>query len=292
MLPTQIAITGKGRSPLADVPEFVNVTCPKCGGTGRRETDTMDTFVDSSWYFYRYCDAHNDKQPFDPAKTEYWFPIDQYIGGVEHAILHLIYSRFFTKVMRDLGLVQHNEPVKRMFTQGMVMRDGAKMSKNKGNVVSADGFADKFGADTARLFALFAVPPEKDMDWTDAGVEGMYRFLGRVFRFATRNAERARSGAPGSPEADQKALRKLHQTIRKISDDFESRWHFNTSISAIMELVNLLYVEESQLSAGALAEILEKLTLLLGPFAPYTCARALGRAGQVRAGVQADLAGV
>src|SRR5579862_732017 len=284
LLPTQIAITGKGRSPLADVPEFVNVPCPKCGGMGRRETDTMDTFVDSSWYFYRYCDAHNDKQPFDPAKTEYWFPIDQYIGGVEHAILHLIYSRFFTKVMRDLGLVSHNEPIKRMFTQGMVTRDGAKMSKNKGNVVSADGFADKFGADTARLFALFAVPPEKDMDWTDAGAEGMYRFLGRVFRFATRNVERARTAAPGSPEADQKALRKLHQTIRKISDDFESRWHFNTSISAIMELVNLLYAEESQLSGRVLAEILEKLTLLLGPFAPYTAQEVweeLGKSGPV-----------
>ncbi len=284
LLPTQIAITGKGRSPLADVPEFVNVPCPKCGGAGRRETDTMDTFVDSSWYFYRYCDARNDKQPFDPAKTEYWFPIDQYIGGVEHAILHLIYSRFFTKVMRDLGLVSHNEPIKRMFTQGMVTRDGAKMSKNKGNVVSADKFADQFGADTARLFALFAVPPEKDMDWTNAGAEGMYRFLGRVFRFATRNAERALSGAAGSAESDQKALRKLHQTIRKISDDFESRWHFNTSISAIMELVNLLYVEESQLSGAALAEILEKLTLLLGPFAPYTAQEVweeLGKSGPV-----------
>jgi leucyl-tRNA synthetase len=208
--------------------------------------------------------------PFDPAKIAYWFEIDQYIGGVEHAILHLIYSRFFTKMMRDIGLVKNSEPVKRLFTQGMVIADGAKMSKSKGNVVGADSLADRYGADTARLFILFAGPPEKEVDWRDERAEGIYRFLGRIYRFATRNLERARAGGDGgAPEADRKILRKLHQTIRKITEDFESRWHFNTSISGIMELVNDLYAEEGRLSAGTVAEVIEKLTLLLGPFAPY-----------------------
>src|SRR5436190_7863375 len=206
-LPLNIEITGQGRSPLAEVPEFVNVKCPKCGGRARRESDTMDTFVDSSWYFYRYIDPNNDKLPFDPAKAAYWFQIDQYIGGVEHAILHLIYSRFFTKMMRDLGLTKNNEPVKNLFTQGMVIRNGAKMSKSKGNVVAADEVVAKYGADVSRLFALFAAPPEKDVDWNDAGVEGQYRFLGRVYRFATRNIDRA-SQPQGEPTgADKTALR-------------------------------------------------------------------------------------
>src|ERR1700721_3181523 len=209
-LPEKVALTGQGQSPLASVPEFVNVACPKCGGPARRETDTMDTFVDSSWYFYRYCDSKNSTAPFDTKKIDYWFPIDQYIGGVEHAILHLIYSRFWTKMMRDIGLATCDEPVRKLFTQGMVIRDGAKMSKNKGNVVSADEVADKHGADTARLFALFAAPPERDVDWIDAGVEGIYRFLGRVYRFATRNLPVAEPGGDGS--ADEKILRKLHQT--------------------------------------------------------------------------------
>jgi leucyl-tRNA synthetase len=267
LLPLKVEITGQGRSPLADVPEFVNVKCPKCGGPARRESDTMDTFVDSSWYFYRYTDPKNDKLPFDPAKAAYWFPIDQYIGGVEHAILHLIYSRFFTKVMRDIGLTANDEPVKKLFTQGMVIRNGAKMSKSKGNVVAADDVAAKYGVDTARLFALFAAPPEKDVDWLDAGVEGQARFLGRVYRFATRNADKIADGPP--TEADKKALRKLHQTIQKVTSDFETRWHFNTSIASIMELVNELYALEAELSGGTLREILEKLTLLLTPFAPY-----------------------
>jgi leucyl-tRNA synthetase len=245
----------------------------------------MDTFVDSSWYFYRYCDARNDSMPFDPAKVAYWFEIDQYIGGVEHAILHLIYSRFFTKMMRDIGLVKNAEPVKRLFTQGMVIADGAKMSKSKGNVVSADSLADRYGADTARLFILFAGPPEKEVDWRDERAEGIYRFLGRVYRFATRNVERAQTGGNGgAPEADRKILRKLHQTIRKITEDFESRWHFNTSISGIMELVNDLYAEEARLSGATVAEVLEKLTLLLGPFAPYLAqeiSEELGREGVV-----------
>jgi leucyl-tRNA synthetase len=265
LLPQRIEITGKGRSPLEEVPDFVNVPCPVCGQPARRETDTMDTFVDSSWYFYRYCDSKNNAAPFDSAKIEYWFPIDQYIGGVEHAILHLIYSRFWTKVMRDIGIIENNEPVRKLFTQGMVIANGAKMSKSKGNVVNADHVADVHGADTARLFALFAAPPEKDMDWTDAGVEGIYRFLGRVFRYATRNI-----GTPGGDgSSDAKVLRKLHQTLRKITADFDSRWHFNTSIAAMMELVNELYAEEPRVSQAAMAQTIEILTLMLAPFAPY-----------------------
>jgi len=285
VLPLDVRFTGRGRSPLEEVPDFVNVRCPQCGGAARRETDTMDTFIDSSWYFYRYCDAHNDRMPFDPAKIAYWFEIDQYIGGVEHAILHLIYSRFFTKMMRDIGLVQNDEPVKRLFTQGMVIAEGAKMSKSKGNVVGADSLADRYGADTARLFILFAGPPEKEVDWRDERAEGIYRFLARVYRFATRNLERACAGGNGgAPEADRKIVRKLHQTIRKLTEDFESRWHFNTSISGIMELVNELYAEEARLSGGVVAEVLEKLTLLLGPFAPYLAQEMweeLGREGPV-----------
>jgi leucyl-tRNA synthetase len=259
LLPLNVEITGRGRSPLEDVPEFVNVKCPKCSGPARRETDTMDTFVDSSWYFYRYCDAKNDRAPFDPQKIAYWFPIDQYIGGVEHAILHLIYSRFFTKVMRDIGLVKNSEPVKKLFTQGMVISDGAKMSKNKGNVVGADDVAERYGTDTARMFVLFAVPPEKEMDWTESGVEGIYRFL----------VERASAVGGRASDADRKILRKLHQTVKKVTEDFESRWHFNTSIAAIMKLVNDLYTAEAELSAPVLVDVLDKLALLLGPFAPY-----------------------
>jgi leucyl-tRNA synthetase len=274
LLPAAVNITGSGRSPLSEVPEFVNVRCPKCGGAARRETDTMDTFVDSSWYFYRYCDPHNDRLPFDPAKVAYWFKIDQYIGGVEHAILHLIYSRFFTKVMRDIGLVSNDEPVAKLFTQGMVIANGAKMSKSKGNVVNGDEVVGKYGADTSRLFALFAAPPEKDMDWREEGVDGMYRFLGRVYRFATRNVGEAGRSGPGpvhngADNADAKVLRKLHQTLKKVTGDFETRWHFNTSISAIMELMNEMYAEEKNLSRAALKEAVEKLTLMLGPLAPY-----------------------
>jgi leucyl-tRNA synthetase len=265
ILPERIEITGAGRSPLENVPEFVNVACPVCGAAARRETDTMDTFIDSSWYFYRYCDAHNSTQPFDPEKIAYWFEIDQYIGGVEHAILHLIYSRFFTKMMRDIGLIKNSEPARRLFTQGMVIAEGAKMSKSKGNVVGADLLAEKFGADTARMFVLFAAPPEKEVDWRAEGAEGIYRFLGRVYRFATRNTPaEQRSG-----EADRKVLRKLHQTLRKITEDFETRWHFNTCIASIMELVNQLYAEEQNISATAMPRILETLALMLAPFAPY-----------------------
>jgi leucyl-tRNA synthetase len=286
LLPIGVKFTGKGRSPLAEVESFMHVKCPQCGGDARRESDTMDTFVDSSWYFYRYCDARNSDAPFDPKKIAYWFPIDQYIGGVEHAILHLIYSRFFTKVMRDIGLIQNDEPAARLFTQGMVIKDGAKMSKSRGNVVSADDMIERFGADTGRVFELFAAPPEKDMDWTDAGAEGAYRFLGRVFRFVTRNGE-VNVDAPArveDPAASRTALRKLHQTIRKVTEDFDRRWHFNTSIAALMELINTLHEQEAGLSRAALDQILPSLVLLLGPFAPYMAEELweqLGRQGPV-----------
>ena len=283
VLPTDVTITGVGDSPLKRVPEFVNVNCPKCGAPARRETDTMDTFVDSSWYFYRYTDSKNDNLPFDPAIAKQWFPINQYIGGVEHAILHLIYSRFWTKMMRDIGLLQNDEPVANLFTQGMVIKDGAKMSKNKGNVVSADDMINRFGADTGRVFELFAAPPEKDMDWTDAGAEGSHRFLSRVFRFVTRNAEKMGPAGEHSA-ADNQALRKLHQTIERITSDFNGRWHFNTSIAGLMELVNELYALETELTPGALNQILPDLILLLGPFAPYTAEELwseIGRTGPV-----------
>jgi leucyl-tRNA synthetase len=279
VLPDRIEITGTGRSPLENVPDFVNVACPCCGGAARRETDTMDTFIDSSWYFYRYCDPRNDRLPFDPAKIAYWFEIDQYIGGVEHAILHLIYSRFFTKVMRDIGLIANDEPARRLFTQGMVIAEGAKMSKSRGNVVGADMLAEKFGADTARMFVLFAGPPEKEVDWRNEGAEGIYRFLGRVYRFVTRNVGQGSEGL-----SDRQVLRKLHQTVKKITDDFETRWHFNTCIARIMELVNILYAEEGKLSAAATAEVLEKVALLLAPFAPYLAQEVweeIGREGPI-----------
>jgi len=284
VLPLGIPITGKGRSPLEAVPEFMNVACPSCGGPARRESDTMDTFVDSSWYFYRYCDPHNGNAPFDPAKTQPWFPIDQYIGGVTHAILHLIYSRFWTKVMRDLGLVTNSEPASNLFTQGMVLKNGTAMSKSKGNIVDPDDMVEKFGADTCRLFTLFAAPPERDMEWIESGVEGQYRFVGRVYRFVTRNAGKARAGGGERTEADIKALRKLHQTVKKVTEDFESRWHFNTSIAALMELMNELQAQEEGLSGAALAEIVEKLALMLGPFTPYLAQELweeLGREGPV-----------
>ena len=222
--------------------------------------------MDSSWYFYRYCDPHNSTAPFDSKVIADWFPIDQYIGGVTHAILHLIYSRFWTKVMRDIGLITNAEPAKNLFTQGMVLKGGVAMSKSRGNVVDPYDMVEKFGADTCRLYTLFAAPPERDMEWNEQSVEGQYRFLGRVFRFITRNTGRT---APGpANEADRQALRKLHQTVRKITGDFDSRWHFNTSIASLMELVNELYQLEANLSTSA-GEICRTVTLLLAPFAPY-----------------------
>ncbi len=284
LLPENVDITLTGGSPLGRIPEFVNAICPKCGGPARRETDTMDTFVDSSWYFYRYTDAHNDKAPFASNIAAYWFPIDQYIGGVEHAILHLIYSRFWTKCMRDLGLVQNDEPVERLFTQGMVIKDGAKMSKSLGNVVTPDEMVARYGADAARLYSLFAAPPDRDLDWQDKGIEGIQRFLGRVYRFVARHAQPGhpewRKPIPDNLSTEARAIqRKLHQTIKRVSDDFQGRWHFNTCIAAIMELVNELYGIDDRMEGTAasasgvpvslLAEVQRDLTLLLAPFAPY-----------------------
>jgi leucyl-tRNA synthetase len=284
LLPENVDITLTGGSPLGRIPEFVNAICPKCGGPARRETDTMDTFVDSSWYFYRYTDAHNDKAPFASNIVAYWFPIDQYIGGVEHAILHLIYSRFWTKCMRDLGLVQNDEPVERLFTQGMVIKDGAKMSKSLGNVVTPDEMVARYGADAARLYSLFAAPPDRDLDWQDKGIEGIQRFLGRVYRFVARHAQPGhpewRKPIPDNLSTEARAIqRKLHQTIKRVSDDFQGRWHFNTCIAAIMELVNELYGIDDRMEGTAasasgvpvslLAEVQRDLTLLLAPFAPY-----------------------
>jgi leucyl-tRNA synthetase len=279
ILPDSVPITLAGGSPLASVPEFLNTTCPKCGGRARRETDTMDTFVDSSWYFYRYTDAHNDKAPFDSAKIAYWFPIDQYIGGVEHAILHLIYSRFWTKFMRDMGLVKNDEPVQRLFTQGMVIKNGAKMSKSFGNVVSPDEMVERYGADATRMYSLFAAPPDRDLDWQETGIEGVQRFLGRVYRFYLRNPQ-GETGQVPSPQKESlsppaRAIqRKLHQTIKRVTDDFQGRWHFNTCIAAIMELVNEIYAAEEAITSrdvpsSLIAEVQRDIALLLAPMAPY-----------------------
>jgi leucyl-tRNA synthetase len=282
LLPDKVEITLTGGSPLSRVPEFLETTCPKCGGPARRETDTMDTFVDSSWYFYRYTDAHNDRAPFDSKTVAYWFPIDQYIGGVEHAILHLIYSRFWTKFMRDMGLVENDEPVERMFTQGMVTYQGAAMSKSRGNVVSPDEMVARFGADSARLYVLFAGPPDRDVDWQDNGIEGIRRFLGRVCAFFAQTPNAAGSDEPGYSAADltpeaKAVLRKLHQTIRRITEDFKGRWHFNTSVAALMELLNECNSAQEVFAAhsnGAAtrafrADVQRKYILLLAPFAPY-----------------------
>jgi leucyl-tRNA synthetase len=278
LLPPNPNLTGRGESPLATTPEFVNTTCPKCGGPARRETDTMDTFVDSSWYFYRYCDPHNDKAPFDSAKVAYWFPIDQYIGGITHAILHLLYSRFWCKVMRDLGLITHNEPIARLFTQGMVQKGGVAMSKSRGNVVGAEEMAQKYGADTGRLYTLFAAPPEKDLEWSEESIEGSWRFLNRVFRLVDRHARALRDPKSGTTSAavatakEKTLLRKVHQTLRRVTQDFETRWHFNSAIALIMELTNEIYAQEPLEDGVRLEvrkEVLELLTLMLAPMTPH-----------------------
>jgi leucyl-tRNA synthetase len=278
ILPPNPKLTGMGESPLAATPEFVNTTCPKCGGPARRETDTMDTFVDSSWYFYRYCDPHNDKAPFDSTKVGYWFPIDQYIGGITHAILHLLYSRFWCKVMRDLGLIGHSEPAARLFTQGMVLKGGVAMSKSRGNVVGALEMAEKFGADTGRLYTLFAAPPEKDLEWSEESIEGSWRFLNRVFRLIERHAESLRKTSRGdlaaakASEKEKTLLRKTHQTLRRVTQDFESRWHFNSAIALLMELTNEIYAQEpleENVRPEVRKEVLELLTLMLAPMTPH-----------------------
>ena len=281
VLPRDVQISGKGGSPLAEVAGFVNATCPKCGGRARRDTDTMDTFVESSWYFLRYCSPDYDRGMFDPAAAAYWMPVDQYIGGIEHAVLHLLYARFYTKVLRDLGMLKVDEPFHALLSQGMVVKDGAKMSKSKGNVVDPDELIRRFGADTARLFSLFAAPPEKDLDWNDRGVEGASRFLNRVWRFVHANlpelkaAPRAPSGA-GS-DAGRAFRRVVHETIRKVTHDIEHDFHFNTAISAVMELVNALHeFERASLDgmpreerSALLREAVEATVLLLGPVSPH-----------------------
>jgi leucyl-tRNA synthetase len=280
-LPENVTLTGQGQSPLATVPEFRNTTCPKCGGPAERETDTMDTFVDSSWYFYRYTDPHDDRAPFDKAKAAYWFQIDQYIGGVEHAILHLIYSRFFCRVMNDLGLVDHREPVKRLFSQGMVLKDGAKMSKSKGNLVGAIDMADKYGCDTGRMYTLFAAPPEKDLEWSEQGIEGSARFLNRVFRLVDKHAPRLRevpidwnavTDLTRATAKEKILIRRTHQTLKRVTNDFETRWHFNTSVALIMELVNELHAQEpldQDVSPTVLKRVLAVLVLMLSPMTPH-----------------------
>lgn len=277
LLPNNVNFEAGAVSPLAQVEEFVRCTCPKCGAAARRETDTMDTFICSSWYYLRYADPKNTKEPFDSEKVNYWLPVDQYIGGIEHAILHLLYSRFFTKVLKDAGLVNFNEPFKNLLTQGMVIKDGAKMSKSKGNVVSPEEIIAKYGADTARLFILFAAPPERDLEWSDQGVEGAFRFLNRVWRIVTRLNMLV---AKGEDTYDTSALTKeerelrriLHTTIQKVTEDVGNRFNFNTAISSIMELVNALYATADKLeniNAGLVRETILALLKLLAPFAPH-----------------------
>ncbi len=285
-LPAIKEFSGRGNSPLAQIPEFVNATCPSCGGAATRETDTMDTFVDSSWYFYRYCDPQSSTVPFDIGKVNYWAPVDFYTGGVEHAILHLIYSRFFCRVFADLGFVSHDEPFTRLLTQGMVLRHGTVMSKSKGNVVDPDEMLAKYGADALRLYEMFVAPPEKEIEWTDAGLEGSARFLGRVWRLVILvsdhiNVDAIRPIEDLSDELDEaeRGLRqKTHDTIRRVSLDIDPRVHLNTAISALMELVNKLYLFLEQSDPGditrpervaVLREAVEALVLMLSPFTPH-----------------------
>ena len=258
-LPDVDALTGRGDSPLLQAPDFVRTSCPACGNKARRETDTMDTFVDSSWYFYRYCDPRNDEAPFGRAAVKHWAPIDFYCGGVEHAILHLIYSRFFCKVLRDLGLIDHDEPFTRLLTQGMVLRDGAVMSKSKGNVIDPDEMLRTHGADALRLYEMFVAPPEKDIEWTNAGMDGSARFLGRVWRlvmtFASAFAAGRAPAIDGLPlgGAERALRRKTHDTIRRVSEDLDPRVHLNTAVSALMELVNELYAFCERAAIGPFA---------------------------------------
>ena len=279
VLPKDVEFSGEGGSPLAKLPEFFKASCPKCGGPARRETDTMDTFVESSWYFARYACPDEQDAPLDKARVAYWMPVDQYIGGIEHAVLHLLYARFFTKVLRDLGWIALGEPFTNLLTQGMVIKDGAKMSKSKGNVVDPDFLIERYGADTARLFALFAAPPEKDLDWSDQGVEGAYRFLTRLWRFVSHYRDALASAAS---DLDPKELsptlrelrRQIHRTIKKVTDDIEGRFHFNTAIAAVMELFNALSLagkDESVWQDGTplIKGGVETLVVLLYPFVPH-----------------------
>ncbi len=278
LLPTDVQFKATGQNPLSECREFINTTCPKCGGDAKRETDTMDTFIDSSWYYLRYTSPKETNGPWDKEKADNWMLVDQYIGGVEHAILHLLYSRFFTKFFHDLDLIDKKEPFKNLLTQGMVLKDGAKMSKSKGNVVSPEEIIDKYGADTARLFILFAAPPERDLEWSDRGVEGCHRFLNRVWRLYHAILDEVKdAGAVDSSKivGVHKELRRItHQTIKKVGEDIETRFNFNTAISSIMELVNALYTYKDKVPAAeynkaVLKEALESLALMLAPFAPH-----------------------
>ncbi len=276
VLPEDVAFTGTGGSPLATHEAFLRTTCPTCGGPARRETDTMDTFMESSWYFARYTSATTDDAPFDPAEVAYWLGqrgVDQYIGGIEHAVLHLLYSRFFTKVLRDLGFLPLDEPFRNLLTQGMVIKDGAKMSKSKGNVVDPDYLIDRYGADTARLFCLFASPPERDLDWSDQGVEGMSRFLQRLWRLTQTLAPRlAPAGAPlpsPLPPPDQELHRLVHRTIQRVTEDVVDRLHFNTAIAAVMELVTAIAAAVDTARPATLREAVDVTLVLLAPFVPH-----------------------
>lgn len=276
-LPEDVSFTAGAKSPLATSEEFVHCKCPKCGADATRETDTMDTFLCSSWYYLRYTDAHNDKMPFDKELNSYWGPVDQYIGGIEHAILHLLYSRFFVKVLRDAGLVDYDEPFSNLLTQGMVIKDGAKMSKSLGNVVSPEEILSKYGADTARLFILFAAPPERELEWSDQGVEGSFRFLNRIWRIvqafeavlAQKVTEYDHSNLS---EADKDLRRVLHSSIKKVTNDIETRFNFNTAISTMMELVNALYAYKEaakEPNAGLIYEAISDLIKMMSPFVPH-----------------------
>ena len=272
-LPEDVSFDGGAISPLATSENFLNTTCPCCGGPARREIDTMDTFIDSSWYFLRYADARNDQEVFNKEIAKYWMNVDQYIGGIEHAILHLLYARFFVKVLHDIGLVEDNEPFKALLTQGMVLKEGSKMSKSKGNVVSPEEIIAKYGADTARLFILFAAPVDRDLDWSDQGVEGSYRFLGRVWRIIDTYQQLGTSGHHDSLSKDETALRReLHRAIKKVTEDLDGKFNFNTAISTVMELVNAMYQfkdSHDSVQSDLAKELVEKLTLLLAPFVPH-----------------------
>ena len=276
-LPEDVSFTAGAKSPLATSEEFVHCKCPKCGADATRETDTMDTFLCSSWYYLRYTDAHNDKMPFDKELNNYWGPVDQYIGGIEHAILHLLYSRFFVKVLRDAGLVDYDEPFSNLLTQGMVIKDGAKMSKSLGNVVSPEEILSKYGADTARLFILFAAPPERELEWSDQGVEGSFRFLNRIWRivqaFEAVLAQKVTEyDYSNLSEADKDLRRVLHSSIKKVTNDIETRFNFNTAISTMMELVNALYAYKEaakEPNAGLVYEAISDLIKMMSPFVPH-----------------------
>lgn len=275
-LPENVSFTSGATSPLATSEKFVHCTCPKCGGPATRETDTMDTFMCSSWYYLRYTDARNDKKPFDKAANAYWGPVDQYIGGIEHAILHLLYSRFFLKVVRDAGMVDYDEPFINLLTQGMVIKDGAKMSKSLGNIVSPEEILAKYGADTARLFILFAAPPERELEWSDQGVEGSFRFLNRIWRivlnYLPQVEQKVTSYDLSAMTKEDKELRHiLHSTIKKVTTDVEVRFNFNTAISALMELVNALYAYKNvkNPNAGLIYEVISTMLKMLAPFVPH-----------------------